>query len=341
MINLISDTVTKPTPGMLDAMMHAKVGDDVFNTDPTVHELQKKAADIFGMEAALFCPTGCMTNQIAIKAHTQPLDEIICEENSHIFQYELGGYGFLSGAAILPLHSETNKLTAELVSKSIRPAADWLPNSKLVVIENTGNRTGGNYYTHQEIKPIKEVCEKAGMKLHLDGARIFNALVETKESTRDTGALFDSISVCLSKGLGAPIGSLLLGKVDFIQRARKIRKALGGGMRQVGFLAAAGIYALDFHIDRLKDDHFHAQQLSNVLIQCKYVASIKPVYTNIIIFDLKKELTAAAFAELLLKQNITVSIFGPQTIRMVTHLDITEDMISKVSEVLMDINKSY
>jgi threonine aldolase len=282
-----------------------------------------------------------MANQVALKANTQPLDEIICEENSHIFQYELGGYGLLSGAAILPLHSESTKLTAEMVSRSIRPEADWLPNSKLVVIENTGNRTGGNYYAHKELRPIREVCDKAGMKMHLDGARIFNALVETKESTRDTGALFDSISFCLSKGLGAPIGSMLLGKSEFIHRARKIRKALGGGMRQVGFLAAAGIYALDFHIDRLKEDHHHAQQISNVLYQCSYVASIKPVHTNIIIFDLKEKMTGAAFADLLRKKNITISIFGPQTIRMVTHLDITPDMVSKVCNVLLEINKSY
>ncbi len=341
MINLISDTVTKPTPGMLDAMMQAEVGDDVFNTDPTVHELQKKAAELFGMEAALFCPSGCMANQIAIKVHTQPLDEVICEENSHIFQYELGGYGFHSGAAILPLHSDTYKLTAEMVSSAIRPAADWLPNSRLVVIENTGNRTGGNYYTNKEIKPIREVCDKAGMKMHLDGARIFNALVETKESTRDTAALFDSMSVCLSKGLGAPIGSMLIGKEEFIHKARKVRKALGGGMRQVGYLAAAGIYALEFHIDRLKEDHIHAQQINSILYQCSYVASIKPVHTNIVIFDLKKELTAIDFANILKKKNITVSIFGPQTIRMVTHLDITDDMISKVSEVLLEINKTY
>ena len=341
MINLISDTVTKPTPGMMDAMMHAVVGDDVFNNDPTVIALQKKAADLFGMEAGLFCPSGCMANQVAIKAHTQAFDEIICEENSHIYQYELAGYGFISSAAILPLRSESKKLTAEMVSNAIRLPADWLPNSKLVVIENTGNRTGGNYYTNKEIKPIREVCNNAGLKMHLDGARIFNALVETKESTKDTGALFDSMSVCLSKGLGAPVGSLLLGKSDFIHKARKIRKALGGGMRQVGFLAAAGIYALDFHIDRLQEDHFHAQQINSTLYQCDYIASIKPVHTNIVIFDLKPGMTANEFSSLLLKKNITVSIFGPQTIRMVTHLDITPDMVSKVCDVLLEINKTY
>lgn len=336
-INLISDTVTKPTARMLDAMFNAEVGDDVFQEDPSVNILQQKAAEMFGKEAGLFCPSGTMSNQIAIKAHTQPLDEIICDENSHIFQYELGGYGFHSGAAILPLQCEHGKLTAEIVTRNIRPQADWLPNSRLVVLENTGNRTGGNYYTIDEISPITQVCKSKGLKLHLDGARIFNALTETGESTQQTGALFDSISVCLSKGLGAPVGSLLLGDRDFISRARKIRKVMGGGMRQAGYLAAAGIYALDHHINRLKEDHEKAAQLAAALSECAFVKSIKPVYTNIIIFDIHEEMPGAVLVEKLKDKGIAVSAFAPFTVRMVTHLDITNDMIIKTCQELKKI----
>lgn len=341
MINLISDTVTKPTPGMLDAMMHAKVGDDVFKEDPTVEELENKAAAIFGMEAGIYCPSGTMTNQIAIKMHTQPLDEVICEENSHIFQYELGGYGFLSGVAILPLRSDQGKLTATQVSQNVRPDADWLPNSKLVVLENTGNRTGGNYYFLNEIEAIKKTCTDNNLILHLDGARIFNALVETNDSPKTVGKLFDSISVCLSKGLGAPVGSVLLGKKDQIQKARKIRKVLGGGMRQAGYLAAAGIYALDNNINRLKEDHLKAKKLNEALTQCKFVASIKPVYTNIVIFELINNLTAAKFLSILKDKGIIGSHVSTHTVRFVTHLDVSSEMIDKVCDILLKINKDY
>jgi threonine aldolase len=334
MINLISDTVTRPTPGMLEAMFKAKVGDDVFKDDPTVNELQKKVVDMFGMEDSLFCPSGTMTNQIAIKVHTQPLDEIICEENSHIFQYELGGYGFHSGAAILPLKCENGKLTAEIVKNNIRPQADWLPNSKLVVIENTGNRTGGNYYTKEEIQPIYETCRDNGLRLHLDGARLFNALTETNDTPREVGLQFDSISLCLSKGLGAPIGSMLIGKAEFIQKARKVRKVMGGGMRQAGYLAAAGIYALDNQIARLKEDHEKAGQIAAALGKCVHVKSIKPVFTNIIIFDLKDSMPGVKFIELMKKEGIAVVAFAPFTIRLVTHLDVTFEMVEKVCKVL-------
>lgn len=337
MINLISDTVTKPTKGMLEAMFTAEVGDDVFKEDPTVNMLQTKVAEMFGMEAALFCPSGTMTNQIAIKVHTQPLDEIICEENAHIFQYELGGYGFHSGAAILPLTCPNGKLTADIIKKSIRPQADWLPNSRLVVVENTGNRTGGNYYNKTEIQPIYDVCQANNLVLHLDGARLFNALIETQDSTTDTGKQFDSISLCLSKGLGAPIGSMLIGKQDFIQKARKVRKVMGGGMRQVGYLAAAGIYALDNHIQLLKYDHEKATEIAQTLQKCSFMKSIKPVFTNIIIFDLQDEMTGAKFVETMKNHGILVSAFAPQTVRMVTHLDISEEMVKKVCGVLKNI----
>lgn len=336
-INLISDTVTRPTAGMLEAMFKAEVGDDVFKEDPTVNSLQTKVAEMFGMEASLFCPSGTMTNQIAIKVHTQPLDEIICEENSHIFQYELGGYGFHSGAAILPLSCPNGKLTVDIVKKSIRPQADWLPNSRLVVVENTGNRTGGNYYNKAEIQPIYDACQANNLVLHLDGARLFNALTETNDSTIDTGKQFDSISLCLSKGLGAPIGSMLIGKQDFIQKARKVRKVMGGGMRQAGYLAAAGIYALDNHVPLLKKDHEKAAEIAKTLQGCSYVKSIKPVFTNIIIFDLQDEMSGAKFVEIMKNKGILVSAFAPQTVRMVTHLDISDEMVKKVCSVLNKI----
>ena len=339
MINLISDTVTKPTQGMLEAMFQAKVGDDVFKDDPTVNKLQRTVAEMFGMEDALFCPSGTMTNQIAIKAHTQPLDEIICEENSHIFQYELGGYGFHSGAAILPLRCENGKLTSEIVKKNIRPQADWLPNSRLVVIENTGNRTGGNYYTREEIQPIFETCQQNNLKLHLDGARLFNALTESADTPTEIGKQFDSISLCLSKGLGAPIGSVLIGKKDFIQKSRKIRKVMGGGMRQAGYLAAAGIYALDNHVQLLKNDHEKAREIADTLRKCSFVKQIKPVFTNIVIFDLHENMSGARFTELMKDEGILVNAFAPYTMRIVTHLDVSHEMVLKVKAALNKINE--
>ncbi len=262
-INLISDTVTKPTPGMLNAMMHADVGDDVFKEDPTAIELEQKLANLFGHEAGLFCPSGTMANQIAIKAHTNPLDELICEINSHVYQYEVGGYAFHSGIAINPIRTEDGKLTAKIISDNIKLSFDWLPNTKIVVVENTGNRTGGNFYTLDELKSISETCKRLGLKLHMDGARIFNAIEEAGYTPLEIGVLCDSISICLSKGLGAPIGSVLIGPEKLIAYCRKIRKVMGGGMRQIGIIAAAGIYALNHHIERLKTDHIHAKRIES------------------------------------------------------------------------------
>ncbi|MFQ5447982.1 MAG: threonine aldolase family protein, partial [Saprospiraceae bacterium] len=265
MINLISDTVTKPTPAMLQAMMAAEVGDDVFGEDPTVNALQDKVAAMFGKKAALFCPSGTMTNQIAIKCHSQPLDEVICDHYSHVYQYETGGYAFNSGAAINLIAGTNGKITAAQVEAAIKPVHDWLPLSRLVVLENTANKGGGSIYTIAEMRTISELCRERGLRLHLDGARIFNALVETGERPADVGALFDSVSICLSKGLGAPVGSLLTGDEDFIKTARRFRKVMGGGMRQAGYLAAAGIYALGHHVQRLKDDNDHARILGETL----------------------------------------------------------------------------
>jgi threonine aldolase len=336
-MNLISDTVTKPTPAMLQAMMRAEVGDDVFGQDPTVNALEKKLADMFGKAAAVFCPSGTMTNQIAIKVHTQPLDEVLCEESSHIYQYEVGGYAYNSGIGVNLIQGSYGKITADQVEAAIKPVHDWLPLSKLVVLENTCNKGGGSYYTCEEVKPIRELCRQRGMKLHLDGARIFNALVETGESPRQVGELFDSISVCLSKGLGAPVGSVLIGDSDFIRQARRVRKVMGGGMRQAGYLAAACIYALDNHVDRLKEDHLRARKISALLEKMPYVKQVKPVHTNIVIFDLEGDLSAAQFLEVIAAKGINASPFGPQTVRFVTHLDYTEEMMEKTLEVLSEL----
>lgn len=333
-INLVSDTVTKPTPAMLQAMMAATVGDDVFGEDPTVNALQEKAARLFGKEAALFCPSGTMTNQIAIKCHTQPLDEVICDHFSHIYQYEVGGYAYNSGAAINLIEGTHGKITAAQVEAAIKPVYDWLPLSRLVVLENTANKGGGSYYTLEEVKPISQLCRQWGLKLHLDGARLFNALVETRETALEWGAPFDSISVCLSKGLGAPVGSLLIGDEAFIKQARRVRKVMGGGMRQAGYLAAAGIFALDHHVERLKEDNQRARILGQTLEVQPWVESVRPVQTNIVIFDLPPPLSAASFLEKLLAKGIQAAPFGPRTVRFVTHLDFTETMLGTTVEVL-------
>lgn len=316
------------------AMINAPVGDDVFREDPTVNALEEKVADMFGKEAALYCPSGTMTNQIAIKVHTNPLDELICEVNSHVYQYETGGYGFNSGIGIQLPEGDRGRLSADQVERAIRPLYDWLPKSKLVVLENSGNRAGGSYYTLDQIRPISELCRKSGLAIHLDGARLFNVLVETKETTKEYGKYFDSISICLSKGLGAPVGSVLTGNKEFITEARRFRKVMGGGMRQAGYIAAAGIYALDNHVSRLKEDNDKAKALGKVLQDLNYVVNLRPVETNIVIFDIVDTIDASVFLDYLKANGISASSFGPQTIRFVTHLDVTNEMIQKTIETL-------
>lgn len=337
MINLLSDTATKPTPGMLKAMFAAEVGDDVFREDPTVNALEEKCAAMFGHEAALFCPSGTMTNQIALKVHTRPLDEVICDEMSHIYQYESAGYAFHSGISVNLLKGENGVISAEMVDAAVKPRQDWLPVSRLVVIENTCNKGGGSIYTLDKIRAIRAICKKHSLALHLDGARLFNALVETGDSPAEIGAEVDSLSICLSKGLGAPVGSVLIGNQSFIAEARRVRKVMGGGMRQAGYLAAAGIYALDHHIERLKEDHENARFLASALAELPYVANIRPVQTNILIFDLIPPASPPVFLDFLKTNGITATAFGPQTIRFVTHLDVTREMIKKAVEIL----KSY
>lgn len=334
MIDLRSDTVTKPTKGMMEAMMNAKVGDDVFGEDETVIALEKKAAALFGKEAGLFCPSGTMTNQIAIKVHTQPGDEVICDVNSHIYNYEGGGISFNSGVQAKLLPGDRGRLSAEQTAPAINADLDWLTRTSLVSLENTVNRAGGSYYTCAQIQPIRDLCTEKKLKLHLDGARIFNALTETSESTQEIGCLFDSISVCLSKGLGTPAGSVLLGTTDFIRQARRIRKVFGGGMRQAGFLAAAGVYALDHHVKRLKEDHQRASVLGETVKSLSYIDHLMPVDSNIVIFDLSKKVNSVDFEKKLSENGIKISAFGKQTVRMVTHLDFTDEMLDRTVKVL-------
>lgn len=332
MINLISDTVTKPTKEMLEAMFNASVGDDVFGEDPTINALEAKLASMFQKDAALFCPSGTMTNQIAIKTHTNPLDELICDITSHVYQYETGGYAFNSGVAINLIQGNNGKITSSQISDAVKPNYDWLPKSALVVLENSCNKGGGSYYTTKEIKPIQETCQAHGLKLHLDGARLFNVLVETKESTQSVGELFDSISICLSKGLGAPVGSVLIGESNFIKQARRFRKVMGGGMRQAGYLAAAGMYALDHHINRLALDNAHAKILGEHLSTMNYVKSVLPVYTNIVIFEINEE--SKTFLPKLKEKRINASAFGKNKVRFVTHMGISEQMIQETQKKL-------
>lgn len=333
-IDLRSDTVTKPSKAMLEAMFCAEVGDDVFNEDPTLLALEEKAAKLFGKESALFCPSGTMTNQIAIKCHTQPGDELICDVNSHIYNYEGGGISSNSGVQAKLVQGDRGRITAKYIEDNINADYDWLTRTSLVCLENTVNRAGGSFYDLETIKQIKIVCEKNKLPLHLDGARIFNAIVENNYSATDIGSQFDSISICLSKGLGAPIGSLLLGSKSFIKKARRVRKVFGGGMRQAGYLAAAGIYALDNNINRLTQDHLRAKEIGRVLSALSYVESVMPVDTNIVIFNLTDKYTAVSFEEALKPFGIKLAAFGKQTIRFVTHLDFTDDMLTKVIDVL-------
>ncbi|HRG58393.1 MAG TPA: GntG family PLP-dependent aldolase [Bacteroidia bacterium] len=337
MIDLRSDTVTKPTASMLESMMQAQVGDDVFAEDPSIIELETFAAQLFGMEAALFCPSGTMTNQIAIKAHTQPGDELICDSASHIYNYEGGGIAFNSGVQAKLLVGNRGRLNASQIENAINPNFDWLCKTSLVCLENTVNRAGGSIYEISDIHNIKDVCLKYNLKLHLDGARLFNALVATNQNPIQYGALFDSISICLSKGLGAPVGSLLLGNHKFIKQSRRIRKVFGGGMRQAGILAAAGLFALKNNVNRLKEDHFNAKMISNVLTQQNYVKSVLPVETNILIFDLIEGVKAEQFVEKMRQNEILCTGFGGQSIRMVTHLDADKNDCAKVCEVLQKL----
>ena len=336
-IDFRSDTVTKPTPAMLEIMMNAKVGDDVFGEDPSINELEDLSANMFGMEAAIFCPSGTMTNQIAIKCHTQPGDEVICDESAHVYQYEAGGIAFNSGASVKLLPGDRGRINAQQVKAAINSDDNHKARTSLVCIENTSNRGGGSCYAFEEIKKIEKVCRENNLKFHLDGARLFNALVEKNEAPKQYGEVFDSISICLSKGLGCPVGSILMGKKDLIKKARRIRKVFGGGMRQGGFLAAAGIYALQNNVDRLEEDHQHAKQIAEALEKNKFVKMILPVETNIIIFELNDSITAPALVGKMKEKNILGYAISPNRVRLVVHLDITKKMVEITNEVIKEL----
>jgi threonine aldolase len=333
-VDFRSDTQTRPTKEMLQAMFEAKVGDDVFGEDPSINELERLAAEMFGMEASVFCPSGTMTNQIAIKCHTQPGDEVICDVSSHIYQYEGGGIAFNSGASVKLIYGDKGRITAQQVLENINADDVHKAHTSLVSLENTSNRGGGSCYEIEAIRKVREVCNQNNLLLHLDGARLFNALVEKKQSPKDYGQLFHSISICLSKSLGCPVGSLLLGKRDFIRKARRVRKVFGGGMRQAGYLAAAGIYALKNHVDRLKQDHDHAKQIAGALQKKDFVDEILPVETNIIIFGVRQPWTANSFVAKLKESNILGHPVSATQVRLVTHLDVTPDMVQKTIDVI-------
>ncbi len=338
MIDLRSDTVTKPTQDMLKAMFSARVGDDVFRDDPTVIQLEKKISNMFNMESAIFCPSGTMTNQIAINAHTNPGDEIICDRLSHIYNYEGGGIARNSGVSTRLLSGNRGRFQASDVLSNINPDDEHFPITSLVSIENTCNKGGGSIWNFDDMEEIADICKKRNLKLHLDGARLFNALTETKVLPKDYGRTFDSISICLSKGLGAPIGSLLLGSSKFIKKARRIRKVFGGAMRQVGYIAAAGIYALDNNIERLEHDHKRAKTIESTLKVLPYVKFIHPVDTNIILFGLESSIDVHQFLNELQEKGISAIRTDPKSIRMVTHLGFTDNMLETTVSALKNIN---
>ncbi|HMX37892.1 MAG TPA: GntG family PLP-dependent aldolase [Ferruginibacter sp.] len=335
--DLRSDTFTKPSGPMLEAMFTAQVGDDVFGEDPSVNKLEAMLAEMFDMDAALFCPSGTMTNQIAIKCHTNPGDEVICDKLSHVYIYEGGGIAFNSGCQVQALEGDRGKINAELVKAAINPDDVHKPRTSLVSLENTANRGGGSCYDFTDIEEIKQVCLQNNLKLHLDGARLFNALVARLEQPKKYGEVFDSISVCLSKGLGAPVGSVLLGSYDFIKKARRVRKVLGGGMRQAGYMAAAGIYALEHNIERLKIDHQHAHDIAGELMKKDFIGKIFPVETNIVIFEVTGDYTAASFAEFLKAREILCIPISANYVRMVTHLDVSTSMVNNLIKIIHDM----
>ncbi len=334
-IDLRSDTVTRPTKEMLQEIMTAEVGDDVYKEDPTINKLEKKLANMFGMDEALFFPTGSMANQAAIKLHTQPAEQLICDKWAHVYNYEGGGVSFNSGVSCKLIDGDRGMITAEQVEESINPPDFYhSPLTTLVCLENTTNKGGGACYDLEEIRNIRKVCDRHNLGLHLDGARLFNALVKKGENPKDYGKIFDTISVCLSKGLGTPMGSVLIGKKDLMKNAIRVRKVLGGGMRQVGFMAAAGIYALDNHVDRLAKDHERAREIGETLAEQSYISNVEPVETNIVIFYLADATKEADFMDYLHKKDIRISNMGQGKLRIVTHLDYTEEMHSRFLESL-------
>lgn len=338
-IDLRSDTVTKPTKGMLQAIMNAEVGDDVYKEDSTVNKLENYVANLFGMDEALFFPTGSMANQAAIKLHTQPAEQLICDKWAHVFNYEGGGASFNSGVSCKLVDGHRGMITAKQVEENINPPDFYhSPLTTLVCLENTTNKGGGACYDFEEIKKIRSVCDKHNLGLHLDGARLMNAIVAKKENPKDYGNIFDTLTICLSKGMGTPLGTVLLGKKELMNNAMRVRKVLGGGMRQIGFMAAAGLYAFENHIERLEEDHKKASEIATTLSEQSYVKEVEPTETNIVIFYLQENLSEETFMNDLQSQDIIISNMGQGKLRIVTHLDYTDDMHNHFLEVLKKYN---
>lgn len=334
MIDLRSDTVTKPTAAMRNYMMDAAVGDDVFGEDPSINALEAKVCKLFGTEAALFTPTATMSNQIAIKILTQPLDEIICDRTAHIYSYEVGGYAFHSGCSIRYINGERGILTANDILNNINPEDVHKPITSLVCLENTANRGGGKIFPLHTMQSIHNVCTSNNLKLHLDGSRVMNALVASGDDAAEYGKLFDTITICFSKGLGCPMGSVLTGKKVYMDKARRVRKVFGGGMRQAGIMAAACIYGLDNHVERLTEDHAHAKQIENTLLQLSYINGILSVETNIVIFRLAENINDKDFIQYLANNDIHAFAIGDNWVRFVTHLDVNAEQIEQVNTTL-------
>lgn len=340
-IDLRSDTVTKPTPGMLEAMYSAQVGDDVYHEDPSVNALQDFVADFFGAEQALYFPTGSMANQAAIKLHTQPGEQLIAHEWSHVYNYEGGGVSFNSGVSCKLLTGPQGLLNADQIGPAVNPPDFYhSPLTTLVCVENTTNKGGGACYNFEELKAIGAQCRKHGLKYHLDGARLWNALIATGDDPKAYGQIFDSISVCLSKGLGAPMGTVLVGRSEVIQRAMRVRKVLGGGMRQVGYMAAAGLYAIQYQLNRLSEDHTRARELAETLEALDFVEKVEPTQTNIVIFYLKTEVNQGQFLDFLDKNKVRISAMGQRKWRIVTHLDYTPAQHQRMLLVLSEFMNS-
>lgn len=333
-IDLRSDTVTKPTPPMLEAMMRAEVGDDIFEEDPTVRRLEQLSAAMFGMEAALYCTSGTMANQLALNVSTSPQDEIICDRLSHIYYYEAAGPAFLSGLSMRMIDGDRGRLRVEDILDNINPDNIHQPPTRLVSLENTHNKGGGSVYPKGHIKALSDAARSKGLGVHLDGARIFHALAVTGETPKEIGAAVDTLSVCLSKGLGAPVGSMLISTREHIHRARRVRKALGGGMRQAGYLAAAGIYALEHNIGRLSEDHRRAKKTEDTLKECSYVTDVLPVETNIVVFALRPDISVQDFLGYLSSNGVRALQFGKHSVRFVLHLEITDADVERVGRVL-------
>jgi len=336
-VDLRSDTVTQPAAAMKEAMMNAPLGDDVFGDDPSVNELEAVAAELFGMEAAMYCSSGTQTNQIAIKVHTAAPGEVICDKLSHIYKYEGGGIAFNSGLATNLLQGHRGRPMAAQIEAAIKVDDVHFPQTQLVSLENTCNKGGGSIYDINELKKISQLCDECGLPLHLDGARVFNALVEAPYSAQDLGTIFDSISICLSKGLGAPVGSVLLGSKEFIKQARRIRKIFGGGMRQAGIIAKGGTYALQHNVNRLKEDHQRAQKLGKALLNLDYVTEVLPTDTNIVVFGVATDVGYQNVIQQLADKQILTAPFGPNQVRLVTHLDIDDAMIDYTIDTLKGI----